>query len=371
MLDLTEGRSCGPSFIQPPGNRRHPAPPSPVEVQCMSNSTAPAIHDVDLILDAVNAMFTRLRHTQTEPPVPPPVAASHAAVDYIEAFWPHVATLIAADPAGLGMSFENEGQRRDLESARRDPELRARAGNDLFALSILAPMRVMNELLNTATAAWAKQLRAQGMGCPLRYSVDAEQFVSLRTLLPHREDDQTPVGANAPTLVMGGTTTAITLCWNLLWRLPGAYRELTGKHVDRATMDELWIATRELLFRIGGGSLLAFVSFASACTSRIDAQLWEGMGDLHLAHVDGRFVWTMNEAFFQRMLEMVNRIHLAQQGHYVGCAALYARAAPLTLGGELSDLGDGAREPTIFSELVRWISVVARAEYFPVFATRR
>ncbi len=95
------------------------------------------------------------------------------------------------------------------------------------------------------------------------------------------------------------------------------------------------------------------------------------MTDLQLARVDGRYVWTMNEAFFQRTLEMVNRIHLAQQGHYLGCAALYARAAPLALAGELSDLSDGARQPTIFSELVRWITVVARAEYFPVFVARR
>lgn len=337
----------------------------------MATPPPPVNHEVALILDAVNAMFTRLRHSQTEPPVPPPVAASHVSVEYIENFWPHVARLIAEDPHGLGMSFELEGQRRDLETARRDPELRARAGNDLFALSILAPMRVMNELLNAATGAWAKELRAQGMGCPLKYSLDAEQFVSLRTLLPHRDDGDGPVGANAPTLVMGGTTTAITLCWNLLWRLPGAYRELTGKHVDRETIDELWSATRELIFRIGGGSLIAFVSFASACTSRVDALLWEGMDDLALAKVEGRYVWTMNEALFQRMLEMVNRIHLAQQGHYLGCAALFARAAPLNLRGEQSDLSDGARQPTIFSELVRWITAVARAEYFPVFVARR
>ena len=336
----------------------------------MTNAAVPPVHDVDLILDAVNAMFTRLRHSQSEAPLPPPVAASHASVDYIEAFWPHVARLVAADPHGLGMSFEVDGQHRDLDTARRDPELRARAGNDLFALAVLAPMRVMNELLNAATVAWAQELRAPGMGCPLRYSLDAEEFVSLRTLLPNREDEHSSVGANAPTLVMGGTTTAITLCWNLLWRLPGAYRELRGQHVDRATMDELWGATRELIFRIGGGSLIAFVSFASACSSRVDGLLWDGMNDLNLAYIDGRYAWTMNDALFQRMLEMVNRLHLAQQGHYLGCAALYARAAPLALTGEQSEISDGARQPTIFAELVRWITAVARAQYFPLFAAR-
>lgn len=337
----------------------------------MSHPATPPVHEVELIVDAINAMFTRLRHSQNESPLPPPIAASHVSVAYIDAFWPHVARLIASDPRGLGMSFEVDGQRRELADARRDPDLRARAANDLFALQILAPMRVMNELLNAATAAWAKELRAQGMGCPLRFGLDTEQFVSLRTLLPDEADPHSPIGANAPTLVMGGTTTAITLCWNLLWRLPGAYRELTGSHVDRATMAELWSATREMIFRIGGGSLIAFVSLASACTSRADALLWPGMNDLALARVDGRYVWTMNDALFRRMLETVNQLHLAQQGHYVGCAALYARAAPLALTGEHDDGGDSARQATIFSELLRWITTVARAEYLPLFPVRR
>ena len=333
----------------------------------MSDPAPPAAHEVDLIVDAVNAMFTRLRHSQQSSPLPAAVAASHASVAYIDAFWPHVARLIASDPSGLGMSFEVDGKRRELADARRDPDLRASADNDLFALEILAPMRIMNELFNAATAAWAKQLRAQGMGCPLRYGLDAEQFVSLRTLLPDDEDPNSPIGANAPTLVMGGTTTAITLCWNLLWRLPSAYRELTGNPVDRATMAELWNATREIIFRIGSGSLIAFVSFASACTSRADALLWPGMNDLALARVDGRYVWTMNDALFQRLLATVNQAHLAQQGHYVGCAALYARAAPLALTGEHDDDVDATRQATIFSELVRWITTVARAKFFPLF----
>ena len=335
----------------------------------MTQASTPQVHDLDLILNAVNAMFTRLRHT-AEPPLPPAVQASHESVAYIEAFWPQVARLVAADPAGIGMRFEVDGETRSLDDARRDPELRALAGNDLFALGVLAPMRVMSELLNAATAAWARELRSAGMGCPLRYTVDAERYVSMRALLPHREPGEGPVGANAPTLVMGGTTTAITLCWNLLWRLPEAWRELTGTRVDRETMDELWLATRELLFRIGGGSLVAFVSVASACSSDPDALLWDGMRDLSLARVDGRYLWRMNEAFFQRTLETVNRIHLAQQGHYVGCAALYARAAPLALVGEAPDVV-GTRQPSIFSELLRWLTVVARSAYFPVFPPRR
>ena len=337
----------------------------------MTNPATPAVHEVDLIVDAINAMFTRLRHSQNSEPLPPPVAASQTSVAYIDAFWPHVARLIASDPSGLGMRFEVDGKQRGLADARRDPDLRASAGNDLFALEILAPMRVMNELFNAATAAWAQELRSLGMGCPLRFGLDAEQFVSLRTLLPDDEDPSSPIGANAPTLVMGGTTTAITLCWNLLWRLPGAYRELTGNPVDRATIAELWNATREMIFRIGGGSLIAFVSFASACTSRADAMLWPGMNDLALARLDGRYVWTMNDALFQRMLATVNQIHLAQQGHYVGCAALYARATPLALTGEHDADVDATRQATIFSELVRWSTTVARAKFFPLFPVGR
>lgn len=341
----------------------------------MSNQPAPDAHPLDLILEAVNAMFTRLRHSQTDEPLPPPVAASHRSVAYIEAFWPHVARLIADDPRRLGMSFTLDGQRRGIEDLRRDAELRRYAGNDLFALQILVPMRVMSELLNAATAAWATQLRAQGMGCPLRFSLDAEEFVSLRTLLPDNDSDsensKSPVGANAPTLVMGGTTTAITLCWNLLWRMPAAYRELTGNNVDRASMDELWSATRELIFRIGSGSLIAFVSFASALASDPAAMLWERTSDLSLARVDSRYVWIVSDALFKRVLATVNRIHLAQQGHYIGCAALHARATPLALAGEASDNSDGARQPTIFAELLRWITAVARAEYFPIFPAAR
>ncbi len=178
----------------------------------MSNPDSPPAHEVALILDAVNAMFTRLRHSHTEPPIPPPVVASHVSVEYIEAFWPHVARLIADDANGHGMSFEFDGQRRDLEMARRDPELRAHAGNDLFALSILAPMRVMNELLNAATSTWAKELRAQGMGCPLKYSLDAEEYVSLRTLLPHRDDGESPVGALIPG-VLDSAAKSSSDCW--------------------------------------------------------------------------------------------------------------------------------------------------------------
>ena len=339
----------------------------------MTTSPLPSAREVTLVLDAVNAMFARDRHAQTDAEaMTPALAASHASVAYIEAFWPHVARLIADDPRQLGLSLATpDGSRRTLVDARRVPEVVAAAAGDLMMLQILAPMRMMSEVLNSATAAWAQQLRTGG--CPLRYSVEADDYVSLRTLLPDQPAPGSAVGANAPTLVMGGTTTAVTLCWNLLLRLPGAYREATGKVPTRGQLERLWSMTRELIFRIGGGSLAAFVGLASACAERQSDLIWAGMHDLGLSEVESRWAWTMNEALFGRVLAMIKQIHLAQQGHYVGCAALYARAPALPLASDAvcdaaNDV-DGGRLPTIFGELVRWITAVAQVEYFPLFAS--
>ena len=84
-----------------------------------------------------------------EPPLPPPVAASHESVAYIEAFWPQVARLVAADPKGLGMSFELDGARRSLDDARRDPELRALA-------EVYASADAGTKFVRDFVAAWAK-----------------------------------------------------------------------------------------------------------------------------------------------------------------------------------------------------------------------
>jgi len=328
----------------------------------------PDSRPLDLLLEAVNAMFTRVRHGTSEHAA---AQASSESAHYIAAFWPHVARLIADDPRALGLSLPitTDGARRSLKDVRRAPEVLAAAGDDRLALAIVAPLRMMTEVLNAATAAWASELRAGD--CPLPFAVEAERYVSLRMLLPLREGPAGQVGANAPTLVMGGTTTALTLCWNLLWRLPQAWRELHGTVIDRGSLEQLWLATRELMFRIGSGSLTAFVALASGCAPNPQASLWPGMQELTLVRDGERHAWMMSAALFERVVEIVGRIHTAQQGHYVGCAALYARGTPLALAAAHADAVEDVRQAVIFAELLRWMTAVARAEYFPLFPPPR
>jgi hypothetical protein len=95
------------------------------------------------------------------------------------------------------------------------------------------------------------------------------------------------------------------------------------------------------------------------------------MQELTLVRDGERHTWMMSAALFERVVEMVGRIHAAQQGHYVGCAALYARAAPLALAAPYADAVEDARQSVIFAELLRWMTAVARAEYFPLFPPAR
>lgn len=340
----------------------------------MTTDSTPALRSVDDVLEAANAMFTRLRHTRQAAADGEhlSLAASRASADYIQSFWPHVVRLVEADPRKLGLSVPAPAgaQHRTLEDVRRALPASnwASAGllGDPLATSMLAPLRMMSEVLNAATASWAREFQAGPGRCPLEFTVDASRFVSLRALLPRRQGEPGLIGANAPTLVMGGTSTAITLCWNLLYQLPRAYREFAGAEPDRHTFEQLWVQTRELIFRIGSGSLSTFVAFASACSSQSGALLWDGARDLGLSTVAGRPVWTMNDALFQRFVGMIESMRESQQGHYIGCAALYARAEPLPLAPEFADHADG-RQPTVFAELLRWLTAVARAEYFPQF----
>ena len=157
------------------------------------------------------------------------------------------------------------------------------------------------------------------------------------------------------------------MCWNLLRRMPSAYYECKQIELDRGTAERIWEQTRELIFRIGGGSLAAFVAFASACSSNAAALKWDGAKDLGLVAPAGRHVWTMNSALLRRFDGILTTVRESQRGHYVGCAALFARADPLPLSPDFADAVTGDREPTVFSELIRWITPVARAEYFPQF----
>ncbi len=327
---------------------------------------------IDEVIDEANAAFTRLRHPKETPSddAQECLHASHESVAYINAFWPAVARFIDADPRKLGVSVEQPEGPFDVKEIKRTIVERGAASWDeryaRITAGALGPLTIMMRILNEATGAWADDLQRGGGQCPLSFELDPARFVSLRTLFPHKEK-QGEVGGNAPTLVMGGTATAVTMCWNLLHHLPRVYSELEGREADRATMERLWEQTRDLIFRIGSGSLTAFVAFASACSSDATQMIWDGARDLGMKRGDERYVWTMNSASLERFEQMLSSVQGSQQGHYVGCAALFARSQPLPLNTEFADAVPAGRDPTVFSELIRWITAVARAEYFSEF----
>ena len=337
---------------------------------------------VDLLFDETHKTLTRLRHQSIDHPsvedsdeIHAAVKASHTSVEYINAFWPHVSAAIRSDPAKLGLSFvapvEGQTQRVTadsmLEAFVSDP---GNAGNAVMARrqgAILSSLAVMNQILNNSVAEWVQDFESDPPRCPLAFEFDAAEFVSLRMLLPHRESDGGRVAGNAPTLVMGGTATAITLCWNLLYYIPECFERLEGKAPGRDDVESVWRDTRELLFRIGSGSLTAFVALASGCASSSEAMLWDGAADLGLARSDGRFTWTASAELAARFREIRADIIQGQQEHYVGCAALYARAPALPLAPQWADEIDRQRDQVVFAELLRWITAVARRQYFSTF----
>ena len=327
---------------------------------------------VDDVIEQTNAGYTRLRHPREGPQNDEHecLHASHESVGYIRAFWPYVAGLIDADPRKLGLSVKaGEGRFESSEIKRTIIENLASDGDQRPArimAGTMAPLTIMTRLLNEATGTWAEEFEGGGGQCPFSFELDPSRFVSLRTLFPRKEKGGA-VGGNAPTLVMGGTATAVAMCWNLLFHLPRVYSELEKRDVDRETMERLWEQTRELIFRIGSGSLTAFVAFASACSSDASKMIWDGAQDLALARRDERYVWMMNRALLERYERMLSSVKNAQQGHFVGCAALFARCESLPLNAEFADEVATGRDPTVFSELVRWITAVARAEYFSEF----
>ena len=330
---------------------------------------------VDEIIERSNALFVRLKHPRQEPADGEHVCvhASFESAEYIRAFWPHLRRLIEADPRKLGLSVEQPGDRLEVGEIQRSILDRGDSlGNESevrLMTTTIAPLTMMSRILNEASDGFAEDLSSGRGRCPLTFELDPERFVSLRTLFP-RKDQQEKVVGHAPTLVMGGTATAVAMCWNLLHRMPGAYYECEQIELDRDTAEQLWEQTRELIFRIGGGSLAAFVAFASACSSNAAALRWDGAKDLGLAAPAGRYLWTMNSALLERYNEILTTVRESQQGHYIGCAALFARAKPLPLSPDFADAVTDDREPTVFSELIRWITAVARAEYFPQFGAR-
>ena len=340
-----------------------------------SSSTDPAARAVEDVLDEVNASFTRLKPGR-EPPTQGEHECLHASregSEYVRAFWSHILRMIDQDPRKLGMSTALSGEgadaRRTVDDIRQSFLERHLASVDerevRLLASVLAPLTMMSEVLNGATESWAEELQAAERQGGLSFDVDPSRFVSLRTLFPMKQREG-PVGGNAPTLVLGGTAPAVAMSWNMLYQMPHAYRDLAGREVERETAEQVWAQTRELIFRMGSGSMAAFVAFAGACSSDASALVWDGAHDLGLTIVDDSYVWTMNDALVDRFRRLAATVTDPQQGHYVGCAALFARTDPLPLTAEFADaVTDG--QPTVFSELIRWITAVARAEFFGQF----
>lgn len=325
------------------------------------------------LVDEANGRFQRLRHGRGGDDARAAVAsaASVDSVAYIESFWGRLVEAVAEDPAGLGASVETEGGERLTVAALRGAMAAGRAaGRPVSATALrevaaFAPLVVQTRVLGLATTRWADDLEHGRLALP--YAIDAHRFVSLRALLPHRAAGDDAVGGNAPTLVMGGTATALALCWNLLHRVPTAWFDLAAAAPARSDLEAAWAASRELLFRLGSGSLAAFSALASACSSNSAHVAWDRAGGLGLVRLEGRLAWQMDGELAARYREILERLVPAQQGHYVGCAALHARAAPLPLAAPWADAVDPARPAIVFNELLRWVTALARAEFFPLF----
>ena len=132
-------------------------------------------------------------------------------------------------------------------------------------------------------------------------------------------------------------------------------------------MEDIWRDTRELIFRLGNGSLASFIALASACSSNSTSMLWDGVNDLELTKEGHRIIWCANPKLVHRYSKILETIIDAQKGEYLGCAALFARSSPLPLASAWSEPRDALKEQNIFSELLRWITAVARKQYFSCF----
>jgi len=289
---------------------------------------------------------------------------------YIDAFWPHVADEITSDPDKLGLSVivreKNGDTRVNAEDLRMNFISQHNDKNNtreiLRLAGVLSSSAVMLRVLNSATGKWLSEFQGSKPKCLLEFDLPREEYVSLRMLLPLKTDAQNPVESNAPTLVMGGTATAISLCWNLINRIPNAYEALCGKPVSQAEAKKIWAASRELLFTFGAGSLAAFVSFVSACSENTNELIWDGTQDLTLTRVNDRYVWHMNNSMIDRYNEIHGRVINAQKNEYSGCAALYTKAAPLPLNSKWATPASG--QQSVFSELLRWVGAIADKQYF-------
>jgi hypothetical protein len=319
-----------------------------------------------------NKNFTKISHKKASLAQDDSVTASHNSVTYIESFWPFLAHEIASDPDKLGISIvhreKGQSQRISSEELRKNfiaqnDEHPDKAHISRLA-SILSSAAVMQQVLSAATTNWSENFDAPEAKCPLPFILNSEEYVSLRVLLPEKNTFKKIPQSNAATLVIGGTATALNLCWNFLYQMPIAYKKETGEVLDKESAKRIWSDTRDLLFKIGAGSLTAFVALASACSADTDDLIWEGASDLSLKKIDGQFIWTMNKEMYGRYNIISNRIKTRQNDRYIGCAALHARSVPLPLSELWSDQPSKDNDLSIFSELLRWVTAAANRQYF-------
>lgn len=320
------------------------------------------------LLKHIDTQFERRRHRRAGAgeSLCPAVSASLVSSDYIHDFWPHVAQAISYDRSGLGLCVpQPDGTDLNAEAlAAAFCEEHGNGREPQQMAAILSSLALMQQVFSYATNNWAQTLQ-QGDNQALPFELDVDAFVSLRMLLPRKDATGSRVGGNAPTLVMGGTVTAITFCWNLLLQIPRALRECNSAEPDAETVAAVWRDTRDAVFALGGGSLTAFVALASACASNPSAMVWDQLEGLSLSRLSTGYEWLVDASLIAAINQSVAAVSADQRGQFVGCAALFTRAQSLPLG--TNDGAPDTDKANAFGELLRWITRVAEQRYFVLF----
>ena len=107
-------------------------------------------------------------------------------------------------------------------------------------------------------------------------------------------------------------------------RSDSAYSETFNEQPSRQIIENIWRDTRELIFRLGSGSLTSFISLASACSSDSASMIWDGMSDIELISRDNRYTWCANDQLVKRYSQIFDNIIQFQNGEYSGlrCSVL-------------------------------------------------
>ena len=295
-------------------------------------------------------------------------------ISYIEDFWPYLCEVINEDPEKLGLTVKLNIDSQEI--LLKAEELKAayiedkgsvgEESSNLKLGSVLSSIALMEKSISLAGEKWAHSMKINPRPT-LPFTLRHKEFVSLRMLFPEKHKADNVPSPEAPTLVTGGTMTAIYLCWNLLIRSDSAYSLACNEKPSRQIMENVWRDTRELIFRLGSGSLTSFISLASACSSDSASMIWDGMSDVELIKTDNRYTWCANDQLVARYSQIFDNIVQFQNGEYSGCAALFSRAKALPLSEKWADKVELKKEQNVFSELLRWITAVARKQYFSCF----